>query len=468
MDISGSNDSQTTNLIDLIRSGNSVSQDSPMTSHSTNTKRLENKTAIFSKGYKITYFINTVYKNCKHHGIEPNILIDWIVDLFNFYSILSEPSIRQNNIYSDYQKSAPNENIFPKKEIMTDDKTNSKKPLISRVPFFIEQRRSEIVQLVNKRKTLIEEINRLSEHKNKVKASLLNKIGEKKKVFSYFQWYSTLKQELRNKFNIAIELEFELFARLINDFRDYDYNALQIITEYSDLLSLREQRTLLKTEMEGNNQTRQHLIKDINQLKDQAYSHRQTMKTFYQLLQIGFGMQRLKELNGLITEISVANSIDPSEAVTRFFKDLEKNYDSKFGLESKIKEMQDEYDILKNKVAENQRYLAMQNPAAPNLIYLYSQGLTNDDIKGINDLVLSLSNSYLLDYKSIKKDNTIYASSYHNSNCNDIIEKKEFWKLIVQKFKDLNIINSEIENLRYVLKELENMKELDKQEDNPM
>jgi hypothetical protein len=125
--------------------------------------------------------------------------------------------------------------------------------------------------------------------------------------------------------------------------------------------------------------------------------------------------------------------------------------------------MQNEYEQLKNKVAENQRYLALQNPFAPNLAFLYSQGLTNDDITGITDLILSLNNSYLLDYKSIKKDNTIYINT--NNNYNDMIDKKEFWKLIVEKFKDLNSINSEIEELRYYLKELETMKELDKQGD---
>ncbi len=96
------------------------------------------------------------------------------------------------------------------------------------------------------------------------------------------------------------------------------------------------------------------------------------------------------------------------------------------------------------------------------MAFLYSQGLTNDDITGITDLILSLNNSYLLDYKSIKKDNTIYINTNNNNN---IIDKKEFWKLIVEKFEDLNRINSEIEELRYYLKELETMKKLDKQED---
>jgi hypothetical protein len=176
---------------------------------------------------------------------------------------------------------------------------------------------------------------------------------------------------------------------------------------------------------------------------------------------MGFGLKELKQLKGLITEVSAANSIDSYESVTRFFKELEKNYDTKLGLESKIKEMQNDYELLKNKVAENQRYLSAQNPIAPNLAYLYSQGLTNDDITGITNLILSFNNSYLLDYKSIKKDNTIYTNTY---NSNEIIDKKEFWKLIVQKFKDLKDINSEIERLRYHRK-LEEMKGSDKKED---
>lgn len=164
-DLTGFNDNQTANLIDIIRSDNSTSQDSSMTSHSIKTKRFENKTTSLSKGYQISYFINTIYKNCKHHDIEPTILIDWILDLFNFYSILSEIPMKQNNIYNDHQKNAPNENIFPKEDLMIDDKTNSKIPLISRVSFFIEQRKSEILQLVNKKKTIIEEINNLNEQK---------------------------------------------------------------------------------------------------------------------------------------------------------------------------------------------------------------------------------------------------------------------------------------------------------------
>jgi hypothetical protein len=453
------------NLMDLFRSATSTPE-ARSTKHYTKNKNFEESRISNVKIYQITYFINAIYKNCKSHGIKPTIIIEWIEDLFYFYSVLSGQSTKEEIInhhcYREQDFINTNEKSIQKEELL-DDEINNEIPLVSRISFFIEQKKKEIHQLVSKRNTTIEEINSLNEQKKKVQSNLSNTIEEEKRTFSYFQWYNTLKQELRDKFNIVIEQEFEAFARAINDFRDYDNNALQIVTEYKDFVSLREQRSFLKEEMDSINQTKQYLLNDISQLEDQANSYRQTMKTFYQLQQIGFGLPKLKELNGLITEVSAANSIDPSEAVTRFFKELERNYDTKFGLESKIKEMQNEYEQLKTKVAENQRYLVLQNPVAPNLAFLYSHGLTNDDITGITDLILSLNNSYLLDYKSIKKDNTIYINT--NNNYNDMIDKKEFWKLIVEKFKDLNSINSEIEELRYYLKELETMKELDKQGD---
>lgn len=349
--------------------------------------------------------------------------------------------------------------INPLKEEILDNETNNEIPLISRVSFFIEQKKKEINELASVRSTVIEEIKSLTEKKEKVQSQLSDTIKEDKKAFSYLQWYGNLKQELLDKYNLAIEEEFEAFVKAINDFKEYGYNPSLLIKEYKDYDSLRQQINLTREEIHLKQGVIQDLLKEISNLRLQCYNYEQTISNYQELKEMGFGLKELKQLKGLITEVSAANSIDPYESVTRFFKELEKNYDTKLGLESKIKEMQNDYELLKNKVAENQRYLSAQNPIAPNLAYLYSQELTNDDITGITNLILSFNNSYLLDYKSIKKDNTIYTNTY---NSNDIIDKKEFWKLIVKKFKDLKSINSEIENSRNYLKELETMKELDK------
>ncbi len=451
------------NLLDLIRSATSTPE-AWSTKDYIKTERFEESRISNVKIYQITYFINAIYKNCKYHGIKPTTLIEWIEDLFYFYSVLSGQSTKEGIInHHSYQEQDfinTNEESIQKEEPL-DVKTNNEIPLVSRVSFFIEQKKKEIHQLVSKRNTTIEEINILNKQKEEAQTRLSNTIEKEKKVFSYFQWYNNLRLDLYDRFNLKIEQEFEAFANVINDFKEYDYNTSLLIKEYKDFESLIQQINLTREEIQLKKEVIQDLLKEISNLEWQSYNYKLTMSNYQELNQIGFGLKELKHLKGLVTEISAANSIDPSEAVTRFFKELEENYDTKLGLYSKIKEMQNEYEQLKNKVAENQRYLAIQNPVAPNLAFLYSQGLTNDDITGIADLVISLNNSYLLDYKSIKKDNTIYANS---NNDNDIIDKKEFWKLIVDKFKDLKNINSEIERLRYHRK-LEEMKELDKHED---
>lgn len=415
---------------------------------------LEKKTSN-SKGFKITYFINDIYKICKSHGIKPSMIIKWMEDLFHFYSVLPKLSLEDTGYYHSYQtqENDPYEKR-PSEEEQIDMEMMNEIPLISKVSYLINQRKKEIALLISNQNSIIEEIDSLNKQKQNVQSQLSNIIKEYKKAFSYFEWYTNLKQELLCKFNLAIELEFESFAKAINDFKEYGYSAPLLIKDLKEFESLKKQLSLTRQEIQSNQKTLHNLQNEISQLEVQYYNYTLTMNNYHELEQIGFGLKELKQLKGLYTEISVANKIDPSEAGTRFFKEIEKNYDSRLGLELKIKENQVQFEQLQNKVAEYQRYLALQSPVAPNLAFLHAQGLTNDDINGITNLVLSLNNSYLLDLKPIKKDNTIYAYT-----TNDIKDKKEFWKLIVEKLKDINSINSEIVRLSDSLNEIEAMRE---------
>jgi cell division protein FtsB len=437
------------NILELIRSTSSIPQTSS-TTHYTSTKSSEGNKISGAKGYhQINYFINTIYKNCLHHGIKPNILIDWILDLFKFYSVLSEPSMKHGNNYNSYQSNITNEKKISPKEELLDDEISNERPLVSRVSFFIKQRNKEIHQIVNERNTIIEEINGLSEQKKIVQANLSNTIEQEKRAFSYIQWYNNLKQELRDKFNLAIELEFGSFARAIHDFKNHDYNVPQIIVEYKDVVSIREQRETLKDELDSINRTKQHLLNDVDELRDKSYSYRQTMKTFSELQKLGFDLPKLKQLRGLILEISSVSNIDTHHAITKFFNDLQNDYDAKLGFELKIKEMYKEIDLLKKHIVDNKYHFYLQNSTASGLVVLYEKGLTQDDIINIKNLVLSFENSYFVDYKSIKKDNTIFTDNL------DVITRNEFWKIVIAKLKDLNNINTEIERAKTYLEELE-------------
>jgi hypothetical protein len=129
---------QSPNLLDHIRSVTPTT-DAGSPTLSTNLTK-ENKISS-AKGYQVTYFINAIYKNCKYHGIKPTILIEWIIDLFHFYSVLAEPSMKQSINHNNYQKydtDDPNVKTVPKEELL-DDEINNEIPLISKVSYFIEK-----------------------------------------------------------------------------------------------------------------------------------------------------------------------------------------------------------------------------------------------------------------------------------------------------------------------------------------
>jgi hypothetical protein len=57
--------------------------------------------------------------------------------------------------------------------------------------------------------------------------------------------------------------------------------------------------------------------------------------TIYQELDaMGFDLKKLKQLYGTLIEIAIANQIPVWDAVTKFFNDIEDQYDSKLGLET--------------------------------------------------------------------------------------------------------------------------------------
>jgi hypothetical protein len=92
-------------------------------------------------------------------------------------------------------------------------------------------------------------------------------------------------------------------------------------------------------------------------------SFNQSLSVYNQLADMNFGLKQLKLLWNAILEIAAANNIPREQAVSKFFKDIEQQYDDKLGFESKIDNLQIEL----NKLAQQELKLIGEINAIPRL-----------------------------------------------------------------------------------------------------
>ncbi len=108
---------------------------------------------------------------------------------------------------------------------------------------------------------------------------------------------------------------------------------------------------------------------------------------------MGFGLKELKQLWHTIREIAEANNIPPKEAVSKFLKDIDEQYDDKLGFEFKVKEKEEELAQLKNKINNNRLMFRLEPSIGPTLSNLLQKGITEQDILGISQLVQLCTNN---------------------------------------------------------------------------
>src|SRR5688500_3020158 len=135
---------------------------------------------------------------------------------------------------------------------------------------------------------------------------------------------------------------------------------------------------------------------------------------------------------------NIKKGLEVKESIKKFLKDVEDQYDNKLGFEKKINELKAEMNKLEEQVPEYQSYLKLQGIVSPTLIHLTNRGVTNEDIIGMNHLVLEFKNSDFL-------SDPINKNSYNsNTKTNDSIIKSQYWNVFVEKLKELKNINTEI------------------------
>ena len=251
---------------------------------------------------------------------------------------------------------------------------------------------------------------------------------------------------------MSLEEEIIYFSSIIRDFKTYNYSILDIINEYKQIQSLRKERDHIQNDINLNIPLQKDLLKQVDLLNSQLDVSRQTMKVYLELSTMGFGLKRLKLLYNTFIEISSANKIPVLDAGTKFFNDIEDQYDSKLGFETKIKELRTTIEKLEDEIPQYGSNLIIQIQVAPILLYLYNNGVTSEDIINMSQLVVSFHNSnFLADVSSQggnKPNNTGINDNTPSNN------KTETWKLLIDKLRIIQSIDSEIEKLTFQRNEL--------------
>jgi hypothetical protein len=387
----------------------------------------------------VSLFVQTLYNECKIHKIAPSSAVKWIRDMLDFFSVTT-PSTFSSLSYS-YSTSSflmpystSNEQSFADTPEYVSDKdegdgdSNSHVnsitpysqhtsfsnvqmdpsanlidvPLVSKIPFFIYQKKSEINRLLHKEKEVKDRIQKDIDQKIKVESEVRTLVKKHEEIFRYFRWYKNLGQELSAKYNIKIDNEIESFYKALNDFKHYNYDSWRIISQYKNIESLDQVRESILQEINLKTSIRDHLSREVNDLNNQLGQCNQTIGIFNELCMYGFGLKELKILRQTLAQIGAANNMTPEEVGKKFLKDVEEQYDDKVGFENKIAELKTEKIKLEEEVPIYKSTLTLQALASASLLHLHNNGVTDIDIICMRSLVSELKKN---DFLSSLKDN---------------------------------------------------------------
>lgn len=361
-----------------------------------------------------------------------------------FYSNIDYESI-DDNAYNSSNTDQKNSNAVESQSVRQNEEYDSEVPFISTVSNFIKVKKKNINYLQVKKNSIAKEIAVLEKQKTESVSELDKVIEKEKKAYSYFNWYNTLSRHLFNRYEILLEQEIDLFARAFQDFKQYNYSVTKILSEYKIIKSLRNEIKRIRDEIQSNTLKRDNILKEITSLEDRSNYYQQTIKIYEELNKEGLGLSELKRLNYLVMELAYANGLEVRDAIKNFLKDVEDNYDNKLGFEKKINELKSEMKKLEQQVPEYQFYLNLQGIVSPTLIHLHNSGVTNEDIIEMNHLVLEFKDGNFLS----DPINTNYNNLVPDTNSN--VVKNHYWKVFVDKLKELKNINLQIQKQSEIL-----------------
>jgi hypothetical protein len=418
---------------------------------------------IDSKYIEFSSFVQDIYLGCKKLKILPSSIFSWIKDLLDcqFQSDYDNSILFIDQQQQQQQQQNEKENELPisSSKLKKDDTLASEIkiiPFISQVSHYITQKKKEYGKLENYQKNLKDDLKKLEIQKNKVTYNL-NQLNQNEKfVLSYIEWFYDLESTLWETFSIKLKDDIFSFCQLIKDFKEKGYDAHKIIKEYLKSLSIKLEIKTCEADIATLSNQRASLNNSVLSLESRVNMHKQTIDIYSRLEAMNFGLKELNQLWLTILEIAGENNIPMDEAVYKFLRDVDEQYNNKLGFESKVQEKKNELFSLKNQL--NADRLAMQfiPYVVPTLQHLFQNGVTEEDIINMNHLVTKFSkdNFHLnqSDNTNISKDNSSICNNSNN------MDRTKHWKLFIdhlEKLQDITLeIRKQIDNRDKIQKEV--------------
>ncbi len=206
---------------------------------------------------------------------------------------------------------------------------------------------------------------------------------------------------------------------MIRDLESFGYDPNLLLNQISEKNSLENERKNLVDEINLYLIRRDNLRDENADLRTQNSKNRQILSVVSELKLMGFGLHELKQLKFTIDEIAEANNIPADLAVSRFLKDVEKNYDDKLGLENKVNEIKAKIYNLGDEIANKQFILQLHPFIGPALSRLLQNGMGVEDIIGVQNLVQSFKENAISFGMDRETDRESIKDTDNNNNNNN-------------------------------------------------
>jgi hypothetical protein len=304
------------------------------------------------KEEELESFILDVYNRCIDLGLSPDNIALHIKDLTEF----SKTNGTNNN------------HILP----------------LSQISEFIQQKADEKKKLEEEIQTLKNQIKILNEEKSNSEHRHAHALYEEHLTNGELKSYSDLKQEL-GQYGVPI-YDVPKFAKVFREISQKGYDVGQVIEEYSDLESARNNYSHYK----GSITDLEMKCNDLNQvysnLKQSMDFCKQELSLYHQLEAAGLDLEKLKLLSNTIKDIAKANNISEAHGMQKFYKDIEEQYDDKLGFESQLNKLRSEIATVNINLNFSRMALLGQPLVGPSLQRLFSKGVVEQDIVELANL----------------------------------------------------------------------------------